>query len=71
MLSVECYQGLPSINGLLAIITNTGAVLTPTLILFSIASIWSKQDHWHRIQKMVNNRYYYTGEIIPNMTTNN
>ncbi len=60
-----------SINGLLAIITNTGAVLTPSLILYSIASIWSRQDHWHTIQKMVNNRYYYRGDIIPKMTINN
>jgi len=53
----------PGFLGLFIGFNHASFVLLPSLIISGSSRIWSTSDQLHRIKKMVNNRYYYRGEV--------
>jgi hypothetical protein len=53
----------PGFLGLFIGFNHAAFVLFPSLIISESTRIWSTSNQLHRIKKMVNNRYYYRGEV--------
>jgi len=62
--------GLASVQGLWSLFTlsaDSFMIFAPSVLSLESGIIWSGIERLYRIKRMVNNRYYYLGRIVPRM----